>query len=305
LVDVPRVLGQVKAVLVVCPGGEESVRAALPGGRHLLPELVPDGFDPRAGLLAVLGQDPRGTWTGPASWGIAAARAAQAEDETAYLFTPVRAVDGRIVESRPMSPGRARDLFEWLREEAGGEMVQTVPGDPPVLLVAEPLVGPPALCPATLAGRSLDTLPAGPPALLARMIETSRRACAEFGGPVTHLFPNSPGGPSGVRPLRETWLGLGPSVVVGDGPLAVALSELLRLSRVSAETPQVAVERYGPRYDLVVVVMDTPPDSALELGCPTVVVSDTDFLGRVPVAVSDGVALGEGVDLLKPLLIDR
>lgn len=291
-----------KAVLVVCPGGEESVRAALPDGRLLLPEWVPDGFDPRVGLLALLGQDPLGTWTGPAPWGVAAARAAQAEDETAYLFTPVRVADGRILEPVPMGPGRVRDLFEFLREEADGEMAQPIAGDPPVLLVAEPLVGPPALAPAVLSGRSLDALPAGPPAVLTRLIEASRRACLEVGGSATHLFPNSPGGPSGVHPLRETWLGLGPSVVVGNGPLAVALSELLRLARFPAESPEAAIERFGPRYDLVVVILDSPPDSALELGCPTVVTSDPDLLGRVPVAVSRGVPLGEGVDLLKPLV---
>ena len=96
-----RVLGDapaVKLLLVVRPGRERDLQAALRGGTLAHPELVPAGYDARVAPLALLGQRPHATWTGPAPYGLAAARAAHAEDETAYLLTPVR-VRGETIEA--------------------------------------------------------------------------------------------------------------------------------------------------------------------------------------------------------------
>ncbi len=302
-------------VLVLRSGQQRDLHAALPGGTALSPRLVPEGFDPRVAPLALLGQDPRSTWTGPAGYGLAAAKAYQSEDETAYLLTPVRVADGTIEESVRLGPGKVRDLKEWLGEELVAEAAQVVASDPPLLLVAEAHVGPSAIAPAELVGRRIDELPAGPPAVLGRVIEASRQAFLELGGGATHLFPNSPGCPTRVQPLRETWLGLGPSAVVGDGPDARAIARLLGLSHRPVVSGglglQEALHEVAGR-DLVIAVLSDaqaeafgPLDKALPDVQNLAVAWAPDSEGRVPLVwlSREGIELGEGVDLLRPLAL--
>lgn len=302
-------------VLVLRTGPEGDPLRALPGGATLRPKLVPEGFDPRVAPLALLGQDPRSAWTGPAGYGVAAAKAFQAEDETAYLLTPVRAVGDTIQQPVGLGLGKVRDLLEWLGEELLGEAAQLVASDPPLLLVAEAHVGPSAIAPAQLSGRRLDELPAGPPAVLRRIVEASRQALLELGGAATHLFPNSPGCPTRVQPLRETWLGLGASALVGDGPDAQAIARLLGLSHRPLDSGGLGLREALHEVqskDLVVAwLSDAQAEAfgALDKALPDVpnlaVAWPADKDGAVPLIwlSRDGSEVGEGVDLLRPLAL--
>jgi hypothetical protein len=305
----------VNLVLVLRTGPERDPLTALPGGTTLRPSLVPEGFDPRVAPLALLGQDPRTAWTGPAGYGIAAAKAFQAEDEAAYLLTPVRAAGGAIEQTVRLGRGKVQDLLEWLGEELIGEAAQLVASDPPLLLIAEAHVGPSAIAPAELSGRRLDELPSGPPAVLQRVIEASRKACLELGGAATHLFPNSPGSPTRVQPLRETWLGLGASALVGDGPDAQAIARLLGLSWRPLSSGGLGLREALHEVqgkDLVVVWLSPAQAEAfgpLDIALPDVpnlaVAWPSDREGAVPLTwlSRDGSALGEGFDLLRPLAL--
>jgi len=211
-----------KLAVVLVPGFE---LPPLPGGGQTEQRiLAPPGYPMAAALLALLGQDPL-AWTGPAAFAACAAGVTLASDETAYLLTPVRARDGAIVEEVACPALRRRGGLAELDEALEGEALQLLAGEPPVLLVGEPLTGPPALWAETLVGRRLDALPAGPPALLRRVIDASRGKLP--GGAL--LFPNSPGRAGRWRPLREAWLGIGPGVLTGSSPLAAALAGALGL----------------------------------------------------------------------------
>ncbi|RMG16617.1 MAG: hypothetical protein D6731_05780 [Planctomycetota bacterium] len=302
-----------KLCLTLCDGDPAAVRAALPEGSFLAPRLVPPGFDPAVARLALLGQDPRSTWTGPAAWGLSCVRTDLAEDESAYLFTPVRVADGVVVEAPVrLASGRVLDLLEWFEEETPCDPVQVFAANPPLLVLGEPHVGPPALRPEPLVGRSLSDLPAGPPELLRRMIDMSELACLEVGGRATHFFPNSPGPPSRVQPLRETWLGLRRALVVGGSPVAYGLAHSLRIGHAPAAAgDELAAARAAAEgQELVVIVREEPPAelaAAFPDALALAVAGRPDAEGRVPLAWLSRAeqALDEGVDLLKPLALGR
>ena len=50
------------------------------------------------GALVLFGQDPLAAWTGPAPFAAAAARTPLSPDETAYLLTATRCVEGSVAE---------------------------------------------------------------------------------------------------------------------------------------------------------------------------------------------------------------
>lgn len=286
---------------------------AIAGGRSTPVSLVPDDFDPACYGLALLGQDPVATWSGPAPFALAAAGHELAEDETAYLLSPVRVPREdpaeRITEVVPLGPIRTGELLEALEEELVGEALMLVPGRPAVLVLAEPLKGPPTLLGEPLVGRSLEEIPSGPPALLDRVIDGSARACADAGRPrgATHLFPHSPGGPSGVRPLRETWLGLGTCAVVGGSSFARSLAGLLHVGHVASHPGAAVATAAGllDGHDLVVVVCEQPgQDLTLLRRASALVVAGQPRAGQVELTWRGpaGVELGAGCGLLRPLL---
>ncbi len=236
----------------------------LPGARPARREVTPAGWPSPAVWLGLLGQEPLAAWRGPAPFLAASAGVELSEDETAYVLSPVRVEDGEIVAAPEPHPSRVEGAFEHLREALSGEPLSVTAAPAGlVLIVPEPAAGPAAPCAAPLVGRRLDALPAGPPALLERVIARSRAAWAEVGGPATHFFPHTPGGPPRVRPLREAWLGLGPSVVVGDARAsgaARALATLLRLDLAPLAADPLAAAAAEARADLTLVVTQDEPD---------------------------------------------
>lgn len=205
--------------------------------------LSPPGFDPRAAWFALLGQSPATRWAGPAPLALAAAGRSPAEDETIYLLSPVRA-DGVILAETPLSPNQQSDLLEALEESLEDAGLSCCAGPlGPTVTIGDAVAGPPSVVAEQLAGRALSDLPAGPSALLERLIASSARACAQRGFPrgATHLFPHAPAARLAYLPLREAWLGLGKVAFVG-GPLARACATLLGGTHWPSEPHQVLAE---------------------------------------------------------------
>lgn len=238
--------------------------ALLPGAGAARREVTPAGWPSAAGWLALLGQEPLAAWTGPAPFLAASAGIELSPDETAYVLSPVRVEDGVVVAAPAAHRSRLEAACEHLREALADEPLSVVAGPAGlVLIVPEPAVGPAAPCAAPLVGRRLDAPPAGPPVLLERVIARSREAWAEVGGPATHFFPHTPGGPPQVRPLREAWLGLGPSVVVGEARgsgEARALATLLRLDLAPVAADPLGAALAEAWADLALVVTRGAPD---------------------------------------------
>jgi hypothetical protein len=299
----------VRLLLVLAPGAHVEPGALLPTGRLATPHVARSGQAREAGYLGLLGQDPQvQAWTGPAAFYAAAAGLDLVrEEETAYLLDLVRVDDGRIAEAGlPWGPVRQGEILGRLAEALDDEPLQVCGGRPPVLVVGEPCVGPPVGAAAPLVGLALDDLDAGPPALLRRVIEEGRAACAAAGRPGHTVFPHAPAGPGDVTPLREAWLGLGPSAVVGSRPEAEALAKLLSLTHVPARAGEELAQarREADVQDLVVAVCDGVPTELGEWGDAVVVVAaDSQCDGLCELAWRGGAeALGEGEHLLWALL---
>ncbi len=278
------------------------------GAERATQSLVPPGASPGRVALALLGQDPLTRWSGPAALGAAAAGIQLAEDESAYLLSPVRAEGGVILEELSLSPDAQVEVLEALREELCFEALQLAPGRPPILLVGRPLPGASTLEAEPLEGRSLSALPQGPAELLEGVVSASPDALADRGaGRATHLFPHCPSALSGAQPLRETWLGLGPSAVVGSSPLAKALATLLSLRHIPARPGQAlqVAAREGAPYDLVVMLSE---GEALEeealAALPRWVWASTqaDSAGKVSLLWRGG-EQGKGSNLLQDLVL--
>jgi hypothetical protein len=256
------------ALLVLCSGAPPALEGAPP---HTI-RAAPAGFDPLAAWLALLGQDPVARWRGQAPFALAAAGGVQAEDETAYLLSPVRVAGRRIEEVLELGPNTQREVLDLL-EEALEDEVLTLRAGPlgPSLALAEEVPGPPQVAHDSLVGRELDDLPAGPPGLLARLIQASAQACSEAGRPrgATHLFPHGPARAEGFEPIREAWLGLSGAAFVG-GPLAHALATLLGGTHWPAR-PEDVLQVAKSRKDALVVAVEPADPSLLELtGCDRV-----------------------------------
>lgn len=269
------------ALLVLC----SSSPPVLEGTSPQTLTVAPAGFDPLAGWLALLGQDPVARWRGRAPLALAAAGGVQAEDETAYLLTPVQVVNGRIEKVLELGPRTQRELLDALEESLEDEVL-TLRAGPlgPTLALAEEVPGPPGVALEPLVGRDLEDLPAGPPDLLRRTIEASRAACSATGQPqgVTHLFPHSPAAPDGLEPIREAWLGLASASFVG-GPLAHALGVLLGGTHWPAR-PEEVLRVARERSDALVVAVEPGALNLLDLaGLPRVA------LVGPPEAAQDGV----------------
>lgn len=250
------------ALLVLCAGEPPAVEGAAPQTLR----VAPAGFDPLAGWLALLGQDPVARWRGRAPLTLAAAGGVQAEDETAYLLTPVRVAGGRIEAELELGPHTQREVLDHL-EEALEDEVLTLRAGPwgPSLALAEEVPGPGQVAHEPLAGRALDDLPAGPPELLARLIQASASACSEAGRPrgATHLFPHAPAAAGSFEPIREAWLGLASVSFIG-GPLAHALASLLGGTHWPAR-PEEVLQVAKSRQDALVVAVEPTPPTDLDL----------------------------------------
>ena len=255
------------ALLVLCAGEPPAIEGA--SAQTL--RVAPAGFDPLAGWLALLGQDPVVRWRGRAPLALAAAGGVQAEDETAYLLTPVRVAGRRIEATLELGPNTQREVLDFLEESLEDEVL-TLRAGPlgPSLALAEEVPGPPQVAHEALTGRDLDDLPAGPPELLARLIQASALACSEAGRPrgATHLFPHAPARAGGFEPIREAWLGLTSVAFVG-GPLAHALASLLGGTHWPARPDQVLEVAYshrdGPHQNALVVAVEPEAPSLLDL----------------------------------------
>ncbi|MGE0712384.1 MAG: hypothetical protein AB7N76_33015 [Planctomycetota bacterium] len=278
----------------------------LPEGERRRVALVPAGIDPGAAWWALLGQDPAAAWTGPAPLALASAGLPLAEDESAYLLEPVRVDGERVVEALALEPALRRALVERLRAALEGEglAVHATPWGI-ALVLPERASGPPApATPRALLGRPVDALPAGPPALLRRVVAAARAVCAAAPGPVTHLLPGAPSGPARMQPLREAWLGLGPVAAVGDEAWTRALALLLGCAAWPCP-PGAELALAAERRVALVVAICPQAVAAEALPARVAVAGPPDARGALELAWR-GAALGEpGPDLLRDLLCTR
>lgn len=281
-----------RLALVLVPGEALDARV-LPGAPRARLALVQHGQPAEAAALALLGQDPARAWSGPAALTAAALGRPVREGETAWLLEPVRASsDGKVVVDGPLrlSAAHLADVLEHLRPELPASL-ELVTGDPCVLIGRGALAGPAASIPELLAGRALETFWEGHPPLR-EAVEASARACREVGCAATHLVPHSPAGPLVVRPLRDAWPWARSATVVGAGPLARALAELLDLAWTPAEDGRelAVAARELDRRDAVVALLSSPLDDAGDLGAldaaaVLVTASEPDADGAVELAV--------------------
>jgi hypothetical protein len=302
----------VRLVLVLCGQGPNELLAAAPLDHQARRSLVPAGYAPQVGALALLGQDPLQAWAGPATWAALGAGSVVSEDETAYLLTPVRLEGERVAEVLRPGAGALDDLREALGEDpdlAGEAAAIAVAEGELVLVVGTPFQGPPSLRRERLVGRSADCLPAGSARLLARVVVAGRRVGGRLltgAAGSGALIPHSPGGPAELTPLREVWLGVGRGVVVGARAQSVrALAEGLGLARIAVrpgEELHTVAEAEG-RYDVGLALVEEPGDLDLLAGASAVVVASApDEAGWVGLAWRGEGVLGEGVDPLRGLL---
>ena len=256
--------------------------------RALTLQVAPTGFDPLAGWLCLLGQDPVACWRGPAPLVLAAGGGVQAEDETAYLLAPVRAEGGAIQAVLELTESPQREVLEQLEESLEDEVISLQAGPlGPSLTLAEAVAGPPSVAGEVLIGRTLDDLTTGPRGLLSRLVQASEGACLAAGRPrgVTHLFPHAPAAPGGLIPLRESWLGL-PSVSFVGGPLARALASLLGGTHWPARADEV-LRLARARIDALVVAVEPATLEPLELtGIPRLAIAGPPRAGAGGVELS-------------------
>lgn len=221
-----------------------------------------------------------------------------AEDETGYVLRAVEAQDGVVTREVELGLGAQRDVLDRLEADELS-LFASVWGL--AALVPEPMSGPPRQGPLDLRGRALSDLPHGPPALLERLIARSAEVLREVGRPgrATHLLPCAPSGPSRFQPLREAWLGLGPTSCTGPRGWTLATRVLLGCEGWPSHPGRELAESRERPSELCLVVCTQPlTPSDLDAEPAAVVLGPPDEEGAVEVTWRGPEPEGEGADLL-------
>ncbi|HBP21515.1 MAG TPA: hypothetical protein DEA08_27480 [Planctomycetes bacterium] len=222
-----------------------------------------------------------------------------AEDETGYVLRAVEASEGVVAREVELGLGAQRDVLDHLDADELS-LFASVWGL--AALVPEPMSAPPQQGLQSLVGRALGELPHGPPALLERLVARSAEALREVGRPgrATHLLPCAPSGPTRFRPLREAWLGLGPTSCTGPREWTLAARVLLGCDPWPSHPGRELVEsRERPSALSVVVCAEELDLLDLDAEPAAVVLAPPDGEGWVELTWRGAEPSGEGADLLR------